>query len=169
MKSGFFWLVLLVFLLGCSTPTQVPTGTSAPDPTPTLTPAASPTSTQACETYTADLVVDASAQQVRVGETVEITGTLTNTGCLALGLPQYRLANPQRETSPFTPFPPEPTLHSLGVAPGGSDQVVFSLQAVASGATTLVLSASFEVHQGYPGPAFWGQASSEALQIEVLP
>jgi hypothetical protein len=37
--------------------------------------------------------------------------------------------------------------------PWESDQVVFSLQAVSSGVNTLILSATFEVHQGYPGPA----------------
>jgi hypothetical protein len=189
--------LLLVFgmltLLSCRM--FLPQGTITPSIEVTLTPSPQPTvtSTPLCETHTADLLIEASSQQVRVGETVKIaetvkigetikisetikigetikiTGILHNSGCLMLGLPKYSLIYPRQEKSLFDPPLPEPILHSLGVAPGESDQVVFSLQAVSSGVITLILSATFEVHQGYPGPAYWGQASSKELQIEVLP
>ncbi len=127
--------------------------------------------TLSCETHTASVVLSASDVTLKVGEAVKVTATLRNEGCVQLGLPQYLLyIQSDRPESLFTPDNPEPVVHYLGVAPGQSDTVDFDLQAVATGQATLTASASFEVHLGYPGPAYWGYSSTgEALVIHVAP
>ena len=95
---------------------------------------------------------------------------LENTGCVMLGLPQYRLAILNSESKPiFSPDKPEPVMHSKGINPGEYDEVSYLLQAVSPGKATLSVLASFEVHLGYPGPAYWGAGSSKELIIQVEP
>jgi hypothetical protein len=44
------------------------------------------------------------------------------------------------------------------------------LKAVAEGQAAITASASFEVHLGYPGPAYWGYSTSgEPMIIRVAP
>jgi len=190
---------LLLFLMGCAvapvmTPTATPTvlivptasltkivtpitspsRTSTPTVTrvliPTATFTSSPTPTLACKTDTASVALSASATTLKKGEVVTVTATLINQGCVALGLPQYRLYVEAGGTEPlFDPDKPAPVVHQLAVAPGRSDATNFVLRAVGVGRATLRASASFEVHLGYPGPAYWGSNSSEALVITVTP
>lgn len=49
-----------------------------------------------------------------------------------------------------------------------SDTAEFAMTASAPGSVTLAASVSFEVHIGYPGPAYWGYAASPPLTIEVV-
>jgi hypothetical protein len=127
------------------------------------------TPTLPCETDTASVELSAPVSRLKVGETVKITATLTNEGCVALGLPQYRLYSQSNGLeSIFAPDPPEPVVHSLAVAPGQSDSADFDLRAIAAGLAILRASASFEVHLGYPGPAYWGYAASPELRIEAV-
>ena len=71
----------------------------------------------------------------------------------------------------LSPLPvPEPAVHSLAVGPGTEDVHKFLIQAVHEGEYLLSAQTSFEVHVGYPGPAYWGSAASEeALPLRVLP
>jgi hypothetical protein len=139
-----------------------------PQPPDTATP--SPTPTLACETDTASLVVSLSAETVKAGDGVSVTLTLNNEGCVALGLPQYRLAiQSDGPEAVFAPSSPEPVVHYLAVAPGGTDTAGFGLRAVAAGQATLSASVSYEVHLGYPGPAYWGSASAEDILMTVAP
>ena len=62
---------------------------------------------------------------------------------------------------------PESVTHGLAVAPGQSDSVEFVLQAAQVGSGALQASVSFEVHIGYPGPAYWGGATSAPVNIAV--
>ena len=129
----------------------------------------SPESTEACEAHTASTTLEASDTALQVGETVTVTVTLRNEGCLTLGIPQYRLKiEPAEEESIFDPSQPEPIVHSLGVSPGQSDVAEFVLRAVKSGQATLSASASFEVHIGYPGPAYWGASNTEAPLVVIV-
>ncbi len=76
-----------------------------------------------------------------------------------------------------TPFPelsvlerldPGSVEHYLAVDPGESDRAEFVLKAVEVGEAYLTASVSYEVHLGYPGPAYWGHSSTgEALVIVV--
>jgi hypothetical protein len=129
-----------------------------------------PAPTPACERDDSRMALTASKMNIKVGETVEVKVALRNTGCVSLGLPQYRLAILNSEGNPiFAPDKPEPVVHSLAVAPGKADEAVFSLHAVSGGKATLSAMASFEVHLGYPGPAYWGANSTDELVIWVEP
>jgi hypothetical protein len=99
-----------------------------------------------------------------------VTATLSNRGCTDLGLPQYSLHVTSDEPEPvLTPSDPEPVVHYLGIPPGGSDDVAFGLQAVRPGQATLRVRSSFEVHLGYPGPAYWSGSGTPPLTITVTP
>ncbi len=138
-------------------------------PTSDLT-SAQPSPTLDCPTHESDVRLSASKTTVKVGEVVEVKARLVNTGCVALGLPQYRLAILNSESKPiFSPDKPDPIIHSLGVPPGRSDQVTYLLEAVSPGKATLSAVVSFEVHLGYPGPAYWGTGSAKELVIQVEP
>ena len=123
-----------------------------------------------CESHTASMSISSTATTLHVGETVTVTVTLNNEGCVALGLPQYRLQVRSLEPgSLFEPSDPEPIMHSLAVAPGQSDTADFVLRAAESGRATLSASGSFEVHLGDRGPAYWGASGTQkALEIVVL-
>lgn len=123
-----------------------------------------------CETHTAAMTLSTTATALKAGEVVTVTVTLTNQGCVDLGMPQYRLYVQSDEAHRvFDPDKPEPVVHYLGVAPGGSDTAEFVLRAVGPGQATFSASASFEVHLGYPGPAYWGGSGAGPLEITVTP
>ena len=151
--------------------TKVPTATSTAtartlsSKTPSLTP------TLACQSETASVVLSASRESVQVGDTITVTVTVNNEGCVGLGLPQYRLYIQSDGAQPiFTPAVPEPVVHYLGVGPGQSDSVEFELIAAAGGQAMLRATVSYEVHLGYPGPAYWGMTGTkEPLRIIVAP
>lgn len=146
------------------TATHTLTATLEKTDTPTLTP------TLACDHETAFAFLSVSTESLKVGDTVTVTVTLKNEGCVGLGLPQYRLRiQPDGPDPIFSPQNPEPVVHYLAVGPGESDSQEFVLTAVASGGATLNGSASFEVHLGYPGPAHWGYAGTAPLSLTVAP
>jgi hypothetical protein len=129
---------------------------------PTLTP------TLVCERDDSRMTLTTPKTKLKVGETVAVKVVLKNTGCVPLGLPQYRLAILNSEGKPiFSPDKPEPVIHSLAVTQGNTDETTFLLRAVSPGKATLSAMASFEVHLGYLGSAYWGANSSEAVVIEV--
>lgn len=147
-------------------PTDTPTATTVV--TNSDTPPSDPTPTLACDHDTALLILSTNAENVKVGDSVQVTVTVNNEGCVALGLPQYRLYIASDGSQPiFTPAAPDPVVHYLGVSPGQSDFAEFTLTAAASGQAKLTATVSYEVHIGYPGPAYWGGAGSEPLVITV--
>lgn len=152
-------------------PTDTPTSTATAELPPSETPHPTLTPTLSCERETASVLLSVSAESLKVGDTVKVTVTVNNEGCVALGLPQYRLyIESDGPQSIFTPENPEPVVHSLAVVPGQFDSAEFDLTAITSGQATLTASVSYEVHLGYPGPAYWGYASTrEPLGITVVP
>lgn len=142
-----------------------------PDGAPTSdVPTAQISPTLECPTHESKITLSAPKTMLKVGEVIEVKALLENTGCVTLGLPQYRLAILNSEGKPiFSPDKPDPVVHSLGVTPGQSDEVTYLLQAVSPGKATLSVMTSFEVHLGYPGPAYWGAGSSKELVIQVEP
>jgi len=123
-----------------------------------------------CQSHTAYMTISATATTLEVGKVVTVTATLFNRGCVGLGLPQYRLyVQCDEPEAIFDPDNPEPVVHYLGIAPGQSDAAEFVLRAVESGQATLRATASFEVHLGYPGPAYWGYGSTGPLTMTVTP
>jgi hypothetical protein len=101
---------------------------------------------------------------------VKVTVTVNNEGCLTLGFPQYRLyIQSDGPQSIFTPEQPDPVVNYPAIQPGQSDSAEFELQAIASGQVTLTGSISYEVHLGYPSPAYWGYRATVPLLIAVVP
>jgi hypothetical protein len=181
-------VTVFMFIIGACEPTVSPvprpTATARPmltlSPTSRLTstgepqtseaPTSLPQPTSFCETHTASVVLTASAESVEVGDALVVTVTLNNEGCTKLGLPQYRLSvQSDKSELILVPNNPKPVIHYLAVAPGQSDATEFHLEAVAVGEAILTSSVSFEVHLGYPGPAYWGGSSGEPLIIIVAP
>jgi hypothetical protein len=127
-----------------------------------------PPPTPACETHTASVQVQPSASSVQLGQQLVVQVMLLNQGCVALGLPKYTLRVHAPQGQPlFNPPQPESVTHSLAVAPGQLDSVEFMLQAAQVGSGSLQAEVSFEVHIGYPGPAYWGYATSDPVDIAV--
>jgi photosystem II stability/assembly factor-like uncharacterized protein len=123
-----------------------------------------------CQTHTASFTLSAITTTLSVGETVTVTATLTNAGCGSLGLPEYRLHVQSDDPEPlFDPAMPDPVTHTVAIDPGQSDTAEFVLRAVRAGQATLESDVSFEVHLGYPGPAYWANAAAGGLVITVLP
>lgn len=160
MKIKLILLIILCLSIGAC---------SSSDSTESLNP--TPTPTLACEMHTASMMLAASVTTLEVGETITVTVTLRNEGCGRLGMPQYWLGvKSAKEESIFDPSQPEPVVHYLAVPPGQSDMAEFVLRAVESGQATLAASTSFEVHLGYPGPAYWaGSNAKEPLVVIVKP
>ncbi len=118
----------------------------------------------------ASLHIQVDRSQVHVGDSVAVTVTLENEGRIALGLPQYRVSVEADGTPhPFEPQGPEAVEHYLQVNAGESDSATFELSATRSGQATLRASVSYEVHLGYPGPAYWGGASAGPVVLTVIP
>lgn len=159
-------------------PTRRPPRTKSPTDIPTVivelppseTPSPTPTATLSCERETASALLSVAAESLKVGDAVKVTVTLNNEGCLALGLPQYRLyIQSDGPQSIFTPEQPDPVVHGLAIRPGQSDSAEFELKAISSGQVTLTGSISYEVHLGFPGPAYWGYRATAPLLIAVEP
>jgi hypothetical protein len=118
----------------------------------------------------ASLRIEMDSTKSRVGETVAVTVRLKNEGRIGLGLPQYRLyVEAEQELPVLEPRNPASVEHYLQVGAGQSDSAVFELQAARAGRAALRASVSYEVHMGYPGPAYWGGASAGPIVLTVLP
>ena len=178
MRRSALVIGILILTVGACTPAPLPMTVSTSTDTPTATAepqlaetqTVPPTPTLTCEAHTASMVLSVSDETPQVGGTVKVTVTLNNEGCVALGLPQYRLRiRSDTPESVFASSNLEPVVHYLAVAPGQSDTAEFDLRAIADGQVTLSASASFEVHLGYPGPAYWGSSSSGEHLISVAP
>jgi hypothetical protein len=153
-------------------PATLPVETIQPPPSPTIeTPPVTAEVTPECETYASNLTLAASQTSPKIGDTLVLTAILSNVGtCGMLGLPQYTLRFSSDAPGPILePNPPEPVVHSLGIQPGQSDTITYTLQVVGAGVITISISASFEVHLGYPGPAYWSNDNSEPITITVQP
>ena len=129
---------------------------------------AAPVVTPTCLTHTTVMTLSISDTSPKVGDTVAVTCTLANEGCSNVGLLEYTVSIQSNQFLPvLVPNPPKPISHSLSIAPGQSDSAEFILQVIGSGQVTLTSSSSFEVHLGYPGPAYWAGDSTGPLTITV--
>lgn len=133
---------------------------------PQITPPPTPTE---CLDHTSQLTLAASQARPEVGTTLLLTATLTNVGeCAMIGLPQYRLQMQSASSTPIlAPQAFDPAVHYTGLLPGESDSITYTLQVVGSGAITLSIITSYEVHLGYPGPAYWSGDASAPLALVI--
>ena len=151
MRNARFFIIALVIALG------VCTLVSCRDDSP-------------CTKERVSLAISTSSKALRVGDRVTVTVELANEGCVDLGLPQYRLYVDSGDgPALLDPSPPEPVAHSLGVVPGEADSATFTLRATGAGRVKLSAMCSYEVHLGYPGPAYWGSVASRRLTLTLKP
>ena len=144
--------------------TQKPAITTSPPETATT----SDLSTPDCQTHQAQLMLYPSRDLLQVGDSLILTATLSNSGCAMLGLPKYSLSlMADGDAHLVQPTELEPIIHSVALRDGEHDEAYFTLKAVAPGKAELKVSASFEVHLGYPGPAYWSSATSRPVIVEV--
>jgi len=164
MRPSDLWILLVALFLGACTP-----ATGMPPSAPAKAPGDAATATPACETHTAEVTLSVTPENPKVGEILTITAALRNDGCAMLGIPQYRLSvNPADSQSLLAPPKQATVTHSAGLGRGETDTAAFVTRAVAAGQATATVFVSFEVHLGYPGPAYWGSAAGE-LPITVVP
>lgn len=121
-----------------------------------------------CDTHTVGMTLTTSSLAPNVGEHLLVTVTLGNEGCGMIGLPKYDLTLLQ---APYilAPETPDAVTHYLGLNPGETDTVTFTLHTLGVGAASMSASASFEVHLGYPGPAYWSAAATGPVTVTVPP
>jgi hypothetical protein len=182
-------LALALFLASCTalspvpgaTPTEQPVMLQSPQPQASATrvesnatpaelvdtPALPAKQTPECDTYQAELQLIPSASSLQIGETIILTATLSSSGCAMLGLPKYSLILEESDPGVLEPELIEPVLHYLGLNDGQRDTALFALHAAAQGSATIQAMVSFEVHLGYPGPAYWATAASQVAKLEV--
>ncbi len=120
------------------------------------------------------LEICASAATLRVGDTLTITGVPVD-----IGLPYYMLLVKDGDSAIYThvsevtyenkprgdPLPS--ALFEFVSAQASMREVTFVIRATHSGTATVRISASGEIHYGYPGPATFSGGSSDPLLITV--
>lgn len=111
---------------------------------------------------------------LKVGDTLSVAGQAVD-----VGLPIFSLFVQDEDTSApahladvtygneVTPGTESSRLLEFVSAEGGMDRAVFVLRAVRPGTALLRISASGEVHYGFPGPAMWGGGGSEDIRVTV--
>jgi hypothetical protein len=114
------------------------------------------------------MTLDATSSVLRVGDVLTVTARLYNDGPLNLGEPLYWLGWDPFDSEPlFEATTPSNVVHYLAVVPGAMDEVQFGLRAIRAGEVSVCARTSFEVHIGYPGPAYWGGSASLWLLVTV--
>ncbi len=168
LESSF---VPLLFATGCTRPTPTatpgepvtPTATEPVEPSPT--PTLGPSPTPECTRHTTEMSLSASATEIGVGELVTVTARLQNVGCGMVGLLLYRLEREPglalQAASPLT------VSHPIGLGTGQADEAQFVLRGVRGGLENVSVSVSFEVHLGYPGPAYWASQAAGPIAVRV--
>jgi hypothetical protein len=122
--------------------------------------------TPTCTTHTTGMTLTTSSTTPEVGDNIWVTVTLANEGCGQVGQLEYRLTLAQ-SAYVLVPDSPISITHDLALEPGETDTVTFSLWAIGAGEVTLQTSASFEVHLGYPGPAYWTYDSTMPISMTI--
>ena len=125
-----------------------------------------PQATPTCTTHTTGMTLTTSSTTLEVGDRIVVTATLANEGCAQVVQPEYWLTLVQ-SAYVLGPDPPTSVTHYLALEPGETDTVTFSLQTIGVGEVTLQTSASFEVHLGYPGPAYWAYDSTMPISVSI--
>ncbi|MGB9777660.1 MAG: hypothetical protein ACPL7C_14115, partial [Anaerolineae bacterium] len=138
-----------------------------PRPTPTAEPTATPpgvseaTPTPAPTVAPAQVALYPSATELKVGDLLTLTVTLTNTGDLPWTQTEYRLLG---EWEPVLKIESSPEPSSEGLAAGGSRSVTFTLTAQQPGTATLEVLALIQTGGDRPRR---DKVVSEAVKVNV--
>jgi hypothetical protein len=147
------WFLLTVSCLCAFLTLLLILSNSAPVQTAARPVEAAPLAPLTCTTHTTGMTLTLSPLKPRVGDTFVATATLANEGCGLVGLPLYRLMVESEPAEMLVPQSPTSAPHTLGLGPGNSDVMTFTLKAVNAGLARINVSASFEVH--VDGGAYW--------------
>jgi hypothetical protein len=115
--------------------------------------------------------------EVAVGSTVQLTAQAVD-----IGLPIYQVSVRPKDAAEFLPLVEvthDNQVRSLSAGPigeafvfsqaqGGLNEMTLELLATSPGTLEVRVSATGEIHYGYPGPATWGGGGSEVLVLEAV-
>jgi hypothetical protein len=121
--------------------------------------------------------VCASATEVAVGSTVQVTAQAVD-----IGLPFFQVSMRPEGAADFVQLLEvtyDNQMHNLSSDPigeafvfsqaqGSNNEMTFELLATAPGTLEIRIGATGEVHYGYPGPATWGGGSSDVLVLTAV-
>lgn len=109
-----------------------------------------------------------SENPINTGDEVTITLYLVNTGTLSAGIPSFGLYISSPDLLELVSGPENEGVLYGAVEPGDSYAMSWTYRALKSGLVEVSGSVSYEVHESYPGPAWWSGTStfSELLVIE---
>lgn len=156
----------------CATPTAIPLARACPILATRTPPPSAPTS-QPGVFVDPHLELCADRLELKVGQTVTVRVYTVD-----LGLPVYNLvalgkdgtgvmmASVDYENKARLSAPPGLPLQVIEVS-AEMRQAVFTLRAAAAGEAQLWISATGEVHYGYPGPATYTGVSSDRLVLTI--
>lgn len=172
------WLVLIVTALACNypgfasqptleTPVEVPSGQPGEQPE-------GPQSPATLVPVDPHVELRASAETLRVGETITITATP-----VAIGLPVYELIirdEGVQDAAPVvsvtydglvTPLEGSSSVLEFVSAANQMEEVTFTLRGIRPGITTVGVVATGEIQTGLPGTEIFGGGSG-VIQVQVV-
>lgn len=162
MKRCALIMTLLLLVAACA-----PEPTPSPTPTPTVTP--SPTSS-----VNPRVEIAVSRRGVPLDQTVIVTGkvydigltihtlTIEDEGSGAVGEMVIRYDGHIERVDDGS------AILEIVSAEAGMYDVAFTLRGRAVGRANVSIWSSGEIHEGYPGPAYWGGATSETITLAVV-
>ncbi|MBU0704133.1 MAG: zinc ribbon domain-containing protein [Chloroflexi bacterium] len=145
--------------------TPLPTDTPTPLPPPPPPPLSPEPTTEVSPTLSFDAQVglSASATELRLGEPVTITVTITNTGGVPFGSLRYQLMGWEPYLAVTTDAVVE---HELDLVPNQSDTVIFVLEAVQVGAARLQANVTVKTRED--PPAIKPVSSEQIVEVSVV-
>jgi len=136
-----------------ATPTPLPPPpTLSPEPTTEVSPTLS---------FDAQVGLSPSATELRPGEQVTITVTITNSGGVPFGSLRYQLMGGE----PYLAVTTAVVEHELDLAPGQSDTAIFVLEAAQVGAASLQANVTVKTREDQ---AVMKSVSSEPVGISII-
>lgn len=108
-----------------------------------------------------------SASPIRIGDEVTVSLYLVNTGTLDAGIPKFALMLSDDSLLEVVSAPDNDGLLYGSVVAGDSTVMSWTYRALAAGSVDITGRVSYEVHEGYPGPAYWSGTTSSPQTLVI--